>query len=362
MWGSGDDDIWAVGDGLPDAGRVWQGMGSDIFHGNGVQWSTQPAVTDRTLYAVHGSSASNAWIAGAGGTLLHFDGGTWSRTFPQSTVVTKPLYSVWGSSATDVWVVGVDAGVLHNDGIGWSASPLGTGPLICVHGTGPNDVWAVGWTDTLHYDGHAWSDRSLGLDAGLVTVWARTTDDVWGASEDDTLYHWSPASGWTWSYKLSSDSELSPDFRVSFWGSGPGDVYAGGWGVPAHFDGGTWGPVPTKTSLGIGSPFEAGAHFWGTGPNNVYGDVGNGEIFIWDGSGTWQFISKLGGVTPIGIAGSGPNDVWVIDREYSGAFHWDGAQWTMTQLPTSWLHSLTVPDPHNVWAVGDNGQILHLVH
>jgi hypothetical protein len=361
IWGSSDDDIWAVGLAQIDAGRTWQGVGGDLFHGDHGVWSSQ-RISAQTLMSVHGSSSSNVWAVGSGGTVLHKGDGGWTASLPQSSAVTATLYSVWGSGPNDVWAVGADAGVMHSDGSAWTPVAQGMGPLFYVHGTGPSDVWVVGPLDTKHWDGHSWSERATHLDAGLTFVYARTAGDVWGATADGALYRWAPATGWSWAYQLQNVSDLPPGFHVSIWASGPNDVYAGGWGPGAHFDGGTWGPLPKKTTLGPGSDLNDLAHVWGTGPNNVYVDEGNGEVFIWDGSGTWQFIQSIGGYTPIGIDGSGPNDVWMIDRSYAKVHHWDGTQWTASQLPTSGLYALTVTDPHHVWAVGTNGQILRLVH
>lgn len=361
LWGSSDNDVWGVGNAQLDAGRSWPYAGSDLFHGSTTQWSSQPAPTDRRLMAVHGTSASNVWVAGAGGTVLRYDGGTWAPLLPQSALLKAPLDSVWGSGPTNVWATGPDAGLLHSDGTGWSVAAPGS--FTSLHGTAASDLWAVGPSGARHFDGQTWSDRSAGLDAGLVTVWAMSTSEVWGGSDDGTLYRWRPATGWTWSYKLPFGQTSLPDYHVGIWGSGPSDVYAGSWSKPAHFDGGTWGEIPVqKTSLGQGSPLGTLAHVWGTAPDNVYIDQGNGQVCRWTGSGVWQYIADFGGASPIGIDGTGPDDVWLIDKYSMKAWHWDGAGWTSSQLPVSNLHSFTVTDSHNLWAVGDNGQILRFTH
>ena len=60
------------------------------------------------------------------------------------------LIAVWGSSATDVWAVGSGGTILRNDGSGWKLVPSGTTETLYVAwGTGPGDVWVVGSTGTI---------------------------------------------------------------------------------------------------------------------------------------------------------------------------------------------------------------------
>ena len=103
IWGSAANDVWAVGESISDAGKT-----GAILHFDGSAWSVQTSVADG-LNAVWGSAANDAWAVGSGGTVLHWNGTTWS---PSASGTTNTLYGVWGSSAADVWVVG-DLGVLH---------------------------------------------------------------------------------------------------------------------------------------------------------------------------------------------------------------------------------------------------------
>ena len=53
--------------------------------------------------------------------------------------------AVWGSSDTDVWAVGDGGTAVHFDGQAWTLVAIGaTENLTSVHGTGPNDVWVMG--------------------------------------------------------------------------------------------------------------------------------------------------------------------------------------------------------------------------
>jgi hypothetical protein len=56
---------------------------------------------------VHGPSL--AFAVGDLGTILRWDGSSWSVMLSGTLA---PLYSVWGSGPTDVWIAG-DSAILH---------------------------------------------------------------------------------------------------------------------------------------------------------------------------------------------------------------------------------------------------------
>ena len=63
IWGSASDDIWAVG-------RSTAPNTTAISRFNGVQWLAATSPATMPLQAVRGSSATNVWAVGNGGTVL----------------------------------------------------------------------------------------------------------------------------------------------------------------------------------------------------------------------------------------------------------------------------------------------------
>lgn len=118
------DDVYAVGRGRIERREAGALRGYD-------------AGTWRDLSAVAGTSASDLWTAGQGGTLMHWDGHAWSR----------------GASGTETWL----------------------GGLLAL---APSDVWA--WSDRsartpalLHWDGTTWSAVALPEGGDVLGVAAR---------------------------------------------------------------------------------------------------------------------------------------------------------------------------------------------
>ncbi|MFC2000483.1 nuclear transport factor 2 family protein [Chloroflexota bacterium] len=99
-------------------------------------------------------------------------GGTWSE---MSSGTTSDLCGIWGSSSTDVFAVGYDGTILHYDGISWSAmasAPTNNSVLRNAWGSSSSDVFVVGFSGKIfHYNGTSWS----AMDSGTTTHLYGTT-------------------------------------------------------------------------------------------------------------------------------------------------------------------------------------------
>ncbi|HSJ64067.1 MAG TPA: Ig-like domain-containing protein [Gemmatimonadaceae bacterium] len=100
LWGVGAD-LWAVAD---DGSS-----GSVVLRAGGAQWSTVHASAERLL-ALHGRTAADVFAAGAGGTMLRWDGQQWRA---EATGLTDTLTDVWASPDGDVFAVGARGVILR---------------------------------------------------------------------------------------------------------------------------------------------------------------------------------------------------------------------------------------------------------
>ena len=67
--------------------------------------------TTNSLNGIWGSSSSNVFAVGSGGTILKYNGTSWSS---MTSGTTNQLNSVWGSSGTNVFAVGIGGTILKS--------------------------------------------------------------------------------------------------------------------------------------------------------------------------------------------------------------------------------------------------------
>jgi hypothetical protein len=197
VWGSGDGVIFVVGE------------GASLFRStdDGASFVRQVSpLVDATYWGVWGADANDVWVVGEqdrpdltrrGVLLRSVDGGPFEEVAPFAEP-TRALFKVWGAAADDVWVVGELGTLLHWDGVSWSRENAGTNVrLFTVSGCSADDVWIVGGFGNgvvLHLEGGEWADVSPlyappinGVFCGPGVVWvvgmqgyaARRTDDGW---------------------------------------------------------------------------------------------------------------------------------------------------------------------------------------
>jgi len=282
VWGSGPDDVWAVGNSSVSATGV-------IRHWNGSVWSAAPADALSSLWAVRGSGPNDAWAIGDFGAIARWDGSTWSAS---NTNTQASLNDVWGSGPNDIWAIANPGAILHWDGSAWSVStsvPAET--LWGLWGSGPDDVWAVGDAGTtLHWNGFAWSTGVSITGASLNRVWGSGPDDVWAVGSNIT-------------------ASIVPNWD--------------GTGTALHWDGTAWssvaGPFANIALIGV----------WGSGSDDVWAvgsSMSGGASMHWDGA-AWSSVTNHTGSALYGVWGSGPNDVWAVGQSGT-TIHWNGTAWS----------------------------------
>src|SRR5438309_12107938 len=97
-----------------------------VCSSDGWCWSN-PLPQGNPLWSVWGSASTDVWAVGEGGTILHWDGSTWSGV---SSATRNILYGGWGTASADVWAVGAGGTILRWDGRSWSVCS-GSAKYIC---------------------------------------------------------------------------------------------------------------------------------------------------------------------------------------------------------------------------------------
>jgi len=98
LWGTAANNIYAVG-----------GNDARLKRFDGSNWST--VLGGGTLYGIHGNKANNIFVTGPAGTVLHYDGTSWTKEIVPTN---QHLYSVWvAPGGGTVFAVGTKGVILR---------------------------------------------------------------------------------------------------------------------------------------------------------------------------------------------------------------------------------------------------------
>jgi len=300
VWGSSASDVWAVG------------SGGSILHNDGSKWTAIPSTTMETLHGVWGTGPGEVWAVGSARTILRGPGPSmgqpvWTNEAPFITGELRPpgrLYALWGTSSADVRTGGEPYGHAIDD----------EGTVIPgnhLHRAG--DVWA----SLEGFDGRF-------AQGTIRSIWGSSPEDVWISIDNSIEEPWArgtllhgvaPAAGEPLAWQVV-DSQ-SAVVLESLWGSSAADVWAVGYGGTIR----RYTAGAAKWSVVDGVPTHATLHrVWGTGPKDIWAVGDAGTILHFDGT-TWTEATvafPLGKKPDLsGVWCSGPNDVWVVGDGYT---------------------------------------------
>jgi hypothetical protein len=278
IWGSGPNDVWAVG---------WFGT---IMHWDGTTWTRFESGTQWPLFGIWGSGPNDVWAVGRYGTVLHWDGTTWS---PSPSNTTVELVGVWGNGHGDVWApVGGDRAMMHKDPAGvWSRVQFASFYFMSgISGAGQNALWFWGNYDVIRWNqagtgpmesittdsSFPWWSSTYPWDRGqntITSVWMAGPSDLWILSQRGDVYNWKEEAdgGVTAVQSRVPTSGSAQDGSLKFtsiWGTSPTNVWASGQlGRIVHLENSKW----TLSSTAVhGRIFDCTLSLWGANADDVW--------------------------------------------------------------------------------------------
>ncbi len=161
-----------------------------IWHYNGSSWQTAVGKERgfAALESISGTSGSNMFASGDKGTLLHYDGSSWT---PMNSGTSNWLIRTW-CNGSKVFAVGQKGTIVQYDGSSWTSMNSGTGSdLKGIWGRNESDVFASGKNGTiLRYRGSVWQPMDTGISGDIHTVWGTDTE-VFAVGAGGTILHYS---------------------------------------------------------------------------------------------------------------------------------------------------------------------------
>jgi hypothetical protein len=316
MWGSSASDVWVAG------------AAGTLMHWDGTRFTTTLGSTSQTWLGIWGASASEVWLVGKGGTIQRFDGASWQ---PVPFPTTGDLGAIWGTGTGTIYVVAAQDGIWRSDGGGPFTKVVDDIDLNAIDGAAPDDVWAVGPGSSQHWDGKAWTDIALfdpetGVFSPAVNgVVAVGSGEAWASSDDiiDPLFHYDGVSGqWAGTPVSLRGYDLFGIRRVGseIWAVGQWGAYhwtaAAGWVFDPVLT-----PEPTLMTV------------WGDGPDDVWAAGNGGAVLRRAADGVWITVAGTTGFTDYeSVSGTASDDVWAAGQQRVG--HFDGLTWSETRTAT----------------------------
>jgi hypothetical protein len=235
VWGSAANAVWAVGR-----------AGTMVFF-NGTQWQVRtipPQAVNQDLWAIHGTSASNVFLA-AGTALLNFDGGKWNKVGDLPTINTSGYLNgifASGDASNNVYVTMTEyaAGtptpalyVINSAGtrtrLGGNADQTSSECFSYAGG-----VWEFSSTNVIFSGCHArqWNGSAVGNfgSAALIGVqklWAASPTSMFGIAAYDGYTEGTNVAIWDGSTWSSTPSGITGSL-TAMWGTSDHRVFFSG--------------------------------------------------------------------------------------------------------------------------------------
>lgn len=186
IWGSSEDDIWAVG------GNPAGSTGGFVWRYDGQAWydvGELPGESAAAVFKVYGLAADDVWFVGANGKALRWDG---QRLSAYGAGTSRTLLTVHGHADARPRFCAVGGSfsgtVVEGDAGGWGPVELPEAtPQLNGVWVGKDAAWAVGLEGhVLKRQGGAWVQEITGQEgeASLHGVWRDPVGGVWAVGGD----------------------------------------------------------------------------------------------------------------------------------------------------------------------------------
>lgn len=184
--------------------NVWAaGSAGTIIHFDGTSWTKHTDTGNETWSAMDFISSSDGWVAGSNGSVAHWNGSSWSESSVPSAADITSLAMV---ASDNVWAVGLSGRIWHYDGSVWRLdTDTGSQTWKAVTFSGANDGWAAGSSGALaHWDGAAWTPSTIPSSDTIASIYSLTSSDIWASGASGKIWHY---DGTLWSLHTDTGSE-----------------------------------------------------------------------------------------------------------------------------------------------------------
>ena len=326
-----------------------------IYQFNGQFWKPH-RVDYQPLSAIWGNDEDDVYhmyAVGDNGYFIHYNGVEWT---PIKTDVAEKLVDIWGTGTDILYCVSRAGNIYKYEDSLWQLEFEIPGfPLNAIWGSSSINIYAVGDSGTLvHFDLSEWKTIQSPIDENLTHIWGSDKDNIYAVGENGSIIHY---DGVQW----SSESSPVTSTLNAIWGVDETAVFAVGYsGVMLQKENAEWQAL-TRQSANLNA-------IAGTDINHMVSVGDNGIMLSFDGSQwtqtasyltAWSQMTDITQMTAIW----GLSDICIFASGYaqgnSVIFQYNGQQWDRQTLADNRITDIWGSDDTNVFAVGENGQILY---
>ncbi|MBC8395452.1 MAG: hypothetical protein H8E08_00590 [Candidatus Marinimicrobia bacterium] len=249
-----ENNVWVVGyikNGDSTYNAVhWDGSGWELYRLPAVTYSG--SISQGALTSIYAIGALNIWCSSDAGSYVRWNGQCWQSEWIQDR--NGGINAMWGTSSSNMYFVGGGGSIVHYDGNTFTRIESGIDiPIVDLWGRDENDIYlcqfnsTTGHSGILHYDGNQLESlyyfesivhNSDTLSGAIHTIW------IYG----DTLY--AGYSSGIWKENIFQKKGV-----VTFWtkifsenvysnkiiGQSNNDIFiVGNWMKMAHYNGVSW--------------------------------------------------------------------------------------------------------------------------
>jgi type II secretory pathway pseudopilin PulG len=345
------------------AGWTVGNSGTVAQYGGGTTWTETTVPSSANMYGVVALTTTNVWACGANGRFWRYTG-SWSMVTDTGN---ENWRAIAANSATSIWAVGDGGKIAYYNGTSWNeniASPTGEN-LYALHILSASDIWATGSNGiVLHYDGSSWSiqaDTGGGENWRGIAMTSATSGFVTGLGGEIFEYtttSYSPSGTFTssvidggvgsnvwdsvsWTETLPAGSDITIATR-----SGNTATPNGTW---SGWSGGL--TDPTGSAIGSNSSRYIQYQISFTRATDTQQTPQLDDILLVFNVPTGQ---HLRGIDVVSV-----NDIWAVGNN-GVILHYNGSTWASVSSPVGTiLYKIDMVSATDGWAVGASGVILH---
>lgn len=329
LWGPSREHLFAVG------------SRGQILRFDGARWAREESSTDATLYAVHGLADGTTFALGWDGTMVRRNADGWAPVPGPEGDFWRDL---WVSSADDIHVVGgwSDQGkIARFDGSGWTIVEEPPSDLSAIEGNADGSLLVGGSTESLRWDGTAWT--AVSFPAGASDLAAVGNTWIW-LGRGGLVFR---GDGGRWEDMLLKTGRL-----LDICNAGEAWFAVGRDGAILRYQDDVWVSLPDGPDADL-------EQVWGASADDLHVVTMDGRVLHYDGT---AWTEQLPGDTRYRrIHGRSASDVVAVGRGEASVVRFDGTDWSPMPDPSKGqiLSDVWVDPDGMVWLASTGGVHRH---